>query len=54
MEIVYADEHRVRVLIRPIMLLAQEEPEKLIAIQLDTGHRNEYLLDRIRSLKVVD
>lgn len=43
-----------RVVVKPLLLLKQKAPIKLIAIENDTGHRNEYLLEQVKSLRIME
>lgn len=43
-----------RVTLQPLLLLRHRVPIKLIGIESDTGHRNEYLLDHVKALRVVE
>jgi hypothetical protein len=43
-----------RVTLKPLLLLRHRSPVKLIGIEVDSGHRNEYLLDQVKTLKVVE
>lgn len=40
--------------LKPLMLLRHRSPIKLIGIEVDSGHRNEYLLDQVKSLRLVE
>ena len=41
-----------RISLRPILLLKHRNPVKLIGIELDSGHRNEYLLENVKALGI--
>ena len=43
-----------RITLQPILLIKQKSPVKLIGIEVDTGHRNEYMLDQVKSLRIVE
>lgn len=42
------------VILKPLLLLRHRSPIKLIGIEVDSGHRNEYLLDQVKALRVVE
>lgn len=42
------------VTLKPLLLLRHRSPIKLIGIEVDSGHRNEYLLDQVKALRVVE
>jgi hypothetical protein len=43
-----------RIVVKPLLLLKQKAPIKLIGIENDTGHRNEYLLEQVKSLRIME
>ncbi len=43
-----------RMKVQPLHLLRNRDPMKLIAVELGSGHRNEYLLDQMLNMRVVD
>jgi hypothetical protein len=43
-----------RLRIQPLHVLRNRDPMKLIAVDLASGHRNEYLIDQIQALRVVE
>ncbi len=43
-----------RITLKPLLLLRHRTPVKLIGIEVDSGHRNEYLLDQVKALRVVE
>ncbi len=43
-----------RVQAQPLHVLRNREPVKLIAVELGTGHRNEYRLDQVQGLRVIE
>lgn len=43
-----------QITLKPLMLLRHRSPVKLIGIEVDSGHRNEYLLDQVKSLRLVE
>ncbi|HLP40011.1 MAG TPA: hypothetical protein VK465_00770, partial [Fibrobacteria bacterium] len=43
-----------RVTLKPLLLLRHRAPVKLIGIEVDTGHRNEYLVDQVKALRVLE
>lgn len=52
-EFVYAS-GTARVRVQPLHVLRNREPMKLIAVDLASGHRNEYALDQVAALRVVE
>ena len=42
------------VTLKPLLLLRHRTPIKLIGIEVDSGHRNEYLLDQVKALRFVE
>ncbi len=42
-----------RVVVSPILLIKHRNPAKIIGIERETGHRNEYILDQIRFLRAL-
>ncbi len=51
-EFVYAS-GTARIRVQPLHVLRNREPMKLIAVDLASGHRNEYVIDQVAALKVV-
>lgn len=43
-----------RVTLKPLLLLRHRSPVKLIGVEVDSGHRTEYLLDQVKALKAVE
>jgi hypothetical protein len=43
-----------RVQAQPLHVLRNRDPVKLIAVEAGSGHRNEYLLDQVQGLRVLD
>ncbi len=43
-----------RVKVQPLHLLRNRDPIKLIAVELGSGHRNEYMLDQLLNMRVLD
>jgi predicted DNA-binding transcriptional regulator YafY len=41
-----------RVKVQPLHVLRNREPMKLIAVDMASGHRNEYALDQMQALRV--
>ena len=47
-----AGQGAARLRIQPLHVLRNRDPMKLIAVDLASGHRNEYLIDQILALRV--
>jgi hypothetical protein len=43
-----------RISLRPLLLLKHRDPIKLIGIELDSGHRNEYVLENVKALRIME
>jgi hypothetical protein len=43
-----------RIILRPLLLLKHRDPVKLIGIEMDSGHRNEYVLENIKALRIME
>jgi len=43
-----------RISLRPLLLLKHRDPVKLIGIELDSGHRNEYVLENVKALRIME
>jgi hypothetical protein len=43
-----------RITLRPLLLLKHRDPVKLIGIEADSGHRNEYVLENMKALRIVE
>jgi hypothetical protein len=43
-----------RISLKPLLLLKHKDPIKFIGIELDTGHRNEYVLEQAKALRIVE
>jgi hypothetical protein len=43
-----------RLRLKPLHLLRHKSPMKLIGVDSASGHRNEYLIDQVQFLKVVE
>ncbi len=43
-----------RIQVQPLHVLRNRDPIKLIAVELGSGHRNEYLLDQVQGLHLVE
>jgi len=43
-----------RISLKPLLLIKHKDPIKLIGIEADSGHRNEYLLDQMKALRVME
>jgi hypothetical protein len=52
-ELSFVERNRQRVLIRPIHLV-QKKPETVIAVDIQSGHRSQYGISEITSLRIVE
>jgi hypothetical protein len=43
-----------RISLKPLLLLKHKDPIKFIGIELDSGHRNEYVLEQAKALRIVE
>ncbi len=43
-----------RITLKPLLLLKHRDPIKLIGIETDTGHRNEYVLEHVKALRLAE
>ena len=43
-----------RISLRPLLLLKHRDPVKLIGIEMDSGHRNEYVLENVKALRIME
>lgn len=43
-----------RISLRPLLLLKHRDPVKLIGIESDSGHRNEYVLENVKALRIME
>ncbi len=43
-----------RVAMKPLLLLKHKDPIKLIGIEADSGHRNEYVLEQVKALRIME
>ncbi|MEO7427518.1 MAG: hypothetical protein ABI036_20200 [Fibrobacteria bacterium] len=53
-EFSYAAPVMKRISLKPLLLLKHKDPIKFIGIEADTGHRNEYVLEQAKALRIVD
>jgi hypothetical protein len=53
-EFSYAAPTLKRISLKPLLLLKHKDPIKFIGIEADTGHRNEYVLEQAKALRIVD
>ncbi len=53
-EFSYAAPTMKRISLRPLLLLKHKDPIKFIGIEADTGHRNEYVLEQAKALRIVE
>jgi hypothetical protein len=53
-ELSFVEKDRRRILIRPLHIIKKEGPVKVIATEIQTGHRNQYILDEVTSLRVIE
>lgn len=43
-----------RITLKPLLLIKHKDPIKLIGIESDSGHRNEYVLEQVKALRVME
>jgi hypothetical protein len=43
-----------RIALKPLLLLKHKDPIKVIGIESDSGHRNEYVLDQMKAIRVME
>lgn len=43
-----------RVCMKPLLIIKHKDPIKLIGIEADTGHRNEYVLEQVKALRIME
>lgn len=53
-EFSYAAPTMKRIALKPLLLLKHKDPIKFIGIELDSGHRNEYVLEQAKALRIVE
>jgi len=53
-EFAFAESPKKRIQVQPLRVLRDRDPMKLIAVESSTGHRNEYLLDQLQNLRLVE
>ncbi|HKP94771.1 MAG TPA: hypothetical protein VJ385_03340 [Fibrobacteria bacterium] len=53
-EFSYAAPTMKRIALKPLLLLKHKDPIKFIGIELDSGHRNEYMLEQAKALRIVE
>jgi hypothetical protein len=53
-EFSYAAPLMKRIALKPLLLLKHKDPIKFIGIELDSGHRNEYVLEQAKALRIVE
>lgn len=53
-EFSYAAPTLKRIALKPLLLLKHKEPPKVIGIEADSGHRNEYVLEQMKALRVLE
>jgi predicted DNA-binding transcriptional regulator YafY len=50
----YANPILKRVTLKPLLILKHKDPIKLIGIEADSGHRNEYVLEHVKALRIME
>lgn len=53
-EFSYAAPILKRIAFKPLLILKHKNPPKVIGIEADSGHRNEYVLEQMKALKVME
>ena len=53
-EMSFMENERKRILVRPLHLVKGSEPVKIIATEIQSGHRNQYVLAEVTSLRVIE
>jgi len=53
-EFSYAAPTLKRIAFKPLLILKHKNPPKVIGIEADSGHRNEYVLEQMKALKVME
>jgi hypothetical protein len=53
-EFSYAAPTLKRLSFKPLLILKHKTPPKVIGIEADSGHRNEYVLEQMKAIKVLD
>ncbi|MDQ3001876.1 MAG: hypothetical protein M3Y08_11530 [Fibrobacterota bacterium] len=53
-EFSYAAPILKRISLKPLLLLKHKDPIKFIGIELDSGHRNEYVLEQAKALRIME
>jgi hypothetical protein len=53
-EFSYAAPILKRISLKPLLLLKHKDPVKLIGIESDSGHRNEYVLEQVKALRIME
>jgi hypothetical protein len=53
-EFSYAAPILKRIALKPLLILKHKDPQKVIGIEADSGHRNEYVLEQMKALRVME
>ncbi|MBW8889465.1 MAG: hypothetical protein JF616_17045 [Fibrobacteres bacterium] len=53
-EFSYAAPTLKRLSFKPLLILKHKDPPKVIGIEADSGHRNEYVLEQMKALRVLE
>lgn len=53
-EFSYAAPILKRIALKPLLILKHKDPPKVIGIEADSGHRNEYVLEQMKALRVME
>jgi hypothetical protein len=53
-EFSYAAPTLKRIALKPLLILKHKDPPKVIGIEADSGHRNEYVLEQMKALRVLE
>jgi hypothetical protein len=53
-EFSYAAPMLKRLSFKPLLILKHKDPPKVIGIEADSGHRNEYVLEQMKALRVLE
>jgi hypothetical protein len=53
-EFSYAAPILKRIAFKPLLILKHKDPQKVIGIEADTGHRNEYVLEQMKAIRVLE
>jgi hypothetical protein len=53
-EFSYAAPILKRIALKPLLILKHKDPPKVIGIEADSGHRNEYVLEQMKALRIME